>query len=40
MLSEVDGAGWERFRTDRDPLGTNHLAAQNPEMVRELDQRS
>jgi len=38
-LVEVDGAGWELFQTDRDPLETENLAAQNRAVVADLNDR-
>lgn len=35
-LAEVDGAGWQLFRSDLDPLETRDLAKENPEQVARL----
>ncbi len=36
-LAEVDGADWELFRADADPLETTNVAAKNPDVVATLD---
>jgi arylsulfatase A-like enzyme len=38
-LAEVDGAGWELFNMQTDPLETIDLAAKHPDVVIELEAR-
>jgi arylsulfatase len=38
-LAEVDDAGWELFNTATDPLETRNLAAQHPQVVKDLSGR-
>lgn len=38
-LAEVDGSGWELFRTATDPLENENLAINNPEVVAALEKR-
>lgn len=38
-LAEVDESGWELFKTKNDPLETGDLAAQYPDIVKDLEAR-
>jgi arylsulfatase len=38
-LAEVDGAGWELFNTQSDPLETRNLAGSKPELVATMSAR-
>ncbi|WP_442511977.1 arylsulfatase [Novipirellula sp. SH528] len=38
-LAEVDGAGWQLFDTQNDPLETTNLAAAKPAVVNELSEK-
>ncbi len=38
-LVEADGAGWELFHTPDDPLETRDLAAEKPDIVKDLEAR-
>ena len=38
-LAEVDGTGWELFKTQSDPLETKNLAASKPELVAAMSER-
>jgi arylsulfatase len=38
-LAEIDGTGWQLFDTRKDPLETIDLAASNPEVLNDLNNR-